>query len=52
MSATTMENHIKAIQKTKVDPSYNPVLPYIRKNVSQYTIDTLAHPCLLQHYLE
>jgi hypothetical protein len=49
-----MESSMEIPLKTKIKLPYNPgiSLPsYTQINVSQDTIETLAHLCLLQHYL-
>jgi hypothetical protein len=38
------------LEKLKTEIPYGPVIP-LQKNVSQDSIETLAHPCLLQHKL-
>jgi hypothetical protein len=43
----------KLLKKLKIELSYDPAIPLLgvsQRNLSQVTIKTSAHPCLLQHY--
>jgi hypothetical protein len=40
-------------KELKLEQAYDPAIPLLgtfQRNLSQNTIKTLAHPCLLQHY--
>jgi hypothetical protein len=53
ISIITMENSMEGTQKLKLELPYDPailLLGYTQKNVSQVTMKTPAHLCLLQHY--
>jgi hypothetical protein len=52
-NATTMKSIWWFLKKLKIELPYDPVISLLDiypKNVSQETIDILAHLCLLQHY--
>jgi hypothetical protein len=46
-----MDISTRLLKNLKIELSYDPALPLlgIQRNISQYTIEILAYPCLLQH---